>query len=141
MNVVGYLSTVLSQGVTNVDRQRQTDVTVHAGTVIKHGFGHGLQAGHQTVILCYVSIGVGKEGLERYLRTLELMILSGGLVAGVGHVEHVVLLLRVEHQLVLPALLHRLNQLTSYLLVLFLPLGGHACQVATILGQFRPQYL
>ena len=67
------------------------------------------------------------------------MILLGGLAAGVGQVEHVLGLLRVEHQRVLVGLFQCEQHLRDQLLGALLSDGGAPCQVVVILLQLGVQ--
>ena len=51
---------------------------------------------------------------------VEFAVKLGGLLTGIGHVEHVLRLLRVEHQRVLVGLLQREQQLGNHRLSEFL---------------------
>ena len=60
-------------------------------------------------------------------------------MTGVGQVEEVLLLLRIEHQSILIRLFHRLRQVTEHLLRLFFSLFPLRSKFMVVLGQFRPQ--
>ena len=70
---------------------------------------------------------------------VEVVILLGGLAAGVGQVEHVLGLLRVEHQRVLVGLFQREQHLCDQLLGALLPDCGAPRQVVVILLQLGVQ--
>ena len=81
-----------------VHGQRQADVAVHLGLRTEHHRGHLAQHIYERVIAGNVRVAAVDEVLERHYLLPEVLILLRGLVAGVGKVEHVVVLLRVEHQ-------------------------------------------
>ena len=50
---------------------------------------------YQAVVASYLALSLFQKTGKRQLLSMEVMILLGGLVAGIRQVEHVVLLLRV----------------------------------------------
>ena len=73
--------------------------------------GQALEGRDQAVVPVDVDVEPGDDVVERELLRGELVVLAGHLVQGVGHVERVVLLLRVQHQGQLVAPLHHLHEL------------------------------
>ena len=71
---------------------------------------------------------------------MKLLIEVGGLVAGISKVEHIVGLLRIEHQRILVAPLHDVIHVLPYLLVLLLEVARLPHLFPMIRGEFAAQY-
>ena len=72
---------------------------------------HRTEVVDQTVIPAYFDVGIAHECPERACIVPEILILFGGFVARIGEIEDVSVLLRIEHQGVLLALVQRIYQL------------------------------
>ena len=73
--------------------------------------GHCLQTVDKTVEALYFAFAFIYESPEGDEMTAELLILADSLVAGVGKVEDVAFILRIEHEGILVAAVHRQHQL------------------------------
>ena len=141
MDVLLQGRTILGQLVTYVGGQLQAGVAVGLCLLVQHVLRHGLQAGYQRVVARYLVVGLLHERLVGQLLVLELLVELGGLVAGIGQVEDVFLLLRIEHQRVLVGALHDGDELVAHLFALFLVLFQSFRQLAVVVRQLRAQYL
>ena len=110
------LTLTLGQHLSDALCQGQTRVASLTAVFRRHHHRHGLQSGDEAVVACQVDLVALQILGEGQLVTVELIILLRGLMTGVGQVEHVALLLRIEHQRVLVGLLHRQQQLGDQLL-------------------------
>ena len=140
-DVVLHHGAVVVQRVADVGGEGQTDVAVYLGLLVEHGDGHGTQGTYQGVVAGNVGLHLCDKRLERQLLALEVVILLGGLMTGVGEVEHVVLFLGIEHQRVLVRTLHDVYQLIAYLFVLLAVLFYHLRQLTMVVGKLCAQYL
>ena len=121
LRVVVHLDEVLHRVAVLLERRAdflgegKTDETVLLSLCIEHATGHGFQRVDERVVAGYFAIRPAHELLERYALAHELLILLGSLMAGVGEVEHVLLLLRIEHERVLVGTLHSGYELVAHL--------------------------
>ena len=138
---VGELVAVRIQRATNLAGQVETGHAVLLALHAEHTVGHLLQTDDQRVVACNLVFGAFHECLERHALALELPILLGGLVTGVGQVEHVVLLLGVEHERVLVRPPHGGHQLVAQLFASFLVDGTAFSHLAIIVIQLGAQNL
>ena len=116
-NVFGQLGTTLLQLVAYAGGQNEADLTVLERFLAQDGGWHLLEADDERVVTGDIHVGTVQEAAEGQLQVLEFAVLLCGLMAGVGQVEDVLLLLRIEHQGVLVTLYHHVAQLLAYLLV------------------------
>ena len=122
----------VGQRTTDVHRQRQTDVAVYLRTLVEHRHTHVLKADDKTVVASQLGVHPPDILLEGRRLPLEVPELLRSLMTGVGEVEDVVGFLRVEHQRILIAALHRLHKLTPCTLLLLLG----SLDVAFLLGVY-----
>ena len=138
-NEVGGVSVVLLQSLSYGYGEAETLVAVCLCLGAEHVVGHVAQAVGETVVSGDVYLCPVEEGDKRNSDPREPIVLFGSLVAGVGEVEDIVLLLRIEHQRVLVAFSPHFHNPVAYLLAsAFL----HCCACGTLLvlcGEFGAQ--
>ena len=105
---------VLHQRIADIGGQCQTHIAVCAGTVGEHHGRHLAQAADKAVIAADFLLGIGHVIPERDLCLLEVLELLSGFMTGIGEVEHIVLLLRIEHQRVTVAVTQETDELFAY---------------------------
>ena len=137
--VVLHLLRVILQGALDDGGQRQAHGAVRPRLLAHLRGVHRREGPHQAVVAGYLAAGLTDELAEGQLLPLEVLVLLRGLVAGVGQVEQILLLLRVEHQRVLVRLPHGLYQVAYHLSVLLLALQLLRAELLVVLGQLRPQ--
>ena len=115
--------------------QHQTGVALLVAVLRHDDVGHTFQTPDQTVVTGDVLLRLVQELGEGQLLLVEVPVLLRGLMTGVGQVEYVVLLLRVEHHRILVGALHRLQQLGEQALRALPPGGTAHRELAVVLLQ------
>ena len=113
-NEVGGVSVVLLQSLSYGYGEAETLVAVCLCLGAEHVVGHVAQAVGETVVSGDVYLCPVEEGDERNPDPRKPIVLFGSLVAGVGEVEDIVLLLRIEHEGVLVGVLHGVEELVAH---------------------------
>ena len=88
-NVIGELLAVVAQGVADVDGQRQTHPLVKARLGTEIGHVHGAERVDEIIVACNLRLVLVDELPNRQQILLKVLILLGGLVAGISQVEHI----------------------------------------------------
>ena len=99
-----------------------------------------MQTGDKAVVASHLRLAAIKKKLEGELLAQEFIILCGSLMAGIGKVENVVELLRVEHQRILLAVAVYLLQLGEVLLGVLTAHGLTLAHVTVALRKLAAQY-
>ena len=110
-DILLHLVVVVGQSAPDVDGKCQTDVAVELCFGRECTGVHIAQVADQTVVAADFGVGVGDIVAEGCRIVAKLPILFRGGVAGIGKVENVALLLGIEHQSVLLALVVHGEQL------------------------------
>ena len=139
VDVLVQLVAVVGQRATNVHRKRQTHVAVNLCTLRQRHLRHVREIDDQTVVAGNVFVGLLHKRAERQDVALELVVLLSGLMAGVGEVEDVFRLLRVEHQRILIGTVQHREQVFANVLLLLAHESRLAFQFGMMLRQLGTQ--
>ena len=139
VDVVSQLLVVLLQRAADAHGECQADVPVGARRRAQRVLVHLVEVHDEAVVTGNLAVGAVDERAEGQYVLLEPRVLLSGLVTGVGQVEDVFRLLRVEHQRVLVAAVHDVHQLVEHLLLLLLHESRLAVEFPVVVHQLSPQ--
>ena len=101
---------VVLQRAEDVHGKREAYIAVHGGFVAQTARRHVVQTVYQTVVTGHLGVQLLNSRTEGEYGAVVVEVELGGLMAGIGEVEHVLGLLRVEHQRTLVAAADNVDQ-------------------------------